>query len=304
MAAVELADDAPTTVAGDAFDTTFASGTLMIGFLEMVMCCCPSSVVDAVAAPAAVAYGTVMRACCGCVNVLLKMLIGCCVGVFRATDVAAEIGLAETDIDVFGPPAAFVVATFVRILFCVMITDEPGCAGCPENSTVDPPPICLTTENVWVLVDADEFSVTGDRLRLVIGDTLRRCLSTKMLPPPDVVAIEPMLFWLNACVEVRILPAATVVLDAEAVTVAGADDAVTATAVAVVTAVCIDSVTIFGPTTSILTFRSLLRLAASTFSKLVCNGAFSVLVVIDVPVMEEEAVTLTVVGTAKLFAID
>lgn len=168
-----------------------------------------------------------IRACCGWVNVLLKMLIGCC-AVFRAIDVETVIGLADTAIVVFDatvPRAvAFVVATFVRILFCVMITDEPGWADCPENSTVDPPPTCLTTENVCVLVVDDELNVTGDRLRLVIGDTVRRCFSTKMLPPPVVVAIVPILFWLNACVEVRILPAVTVEVETAAAGTIAVDD--------------------------------------------------------------------------------
>lgn len=109
MAAVELAD------VTDAFVTTAAIGTLMVGFFEIVICC-PS------------AYGTI-RDCCGCDNVLLKMLIGC--AVLRATDVETLIGFVDTDIELDGVAMDVVVVTFVRIgiLFWVMITDDPGCAG-------------------------------------------------------------------------------------------------------------------------------------------------------------------------------
>lgn len=94
----------------------------------------------------------------------------------------------------------------------------------------------------------DELTVTGDRLRLVIGDTVRNCFTTKILPP-DVVVIEPILFWLNAC-DVRILPVAVIDVGTDTV-----------------------SVTIFGTVVVVspllLAFNSFERFTARTFSNVV-----------------------------------
>lgn len=133
--------------------------------------------------------------------------------------------------------------------------------------TACPPPIVdLTSENVCVLVP-DEFTVTGDRLRLVIGETVRSCFTTRILPA-DVVAIVPMLFWVNAC-DVKILP--VIVFD-------------------------IVSVTIFG-TVSDFAFISLFLFTARTFSKLV--GTTLVIVFSILP--DADVLTVT---TDSVFASD
>lgn len=182
--------------------------------------------------------------------------------VLLAIDVDTEIGLfVETAIELAADTMDVVVATFVRIGILFMITEEPDCAAWPEMMIGVPPIVDLTSENVCVFAP-DELTVTGDRLRFVIGDTVRNCFTTKILPA-DVVVIEPMLFWLNAC-DVNILPAVIVV--------------------------GIVSVTIFGTlcwTLSIFAFSSLVRLTANTFSKLVGTtfvGVFSVLMAVGVGV--------------------
>lgn len=193
------------------------------------------------------------------------MLIGCVVHL--ATDVATDIEFVETAIVFEADAIDVLVATFVKIgiLFCVIITEEPCCAACPEIITAGAPLIDFTTENVCVLVP-DEFTVTGDRLRLVIGETARNCFTTRILPPDDVV-IVPMLFCVNAC-DVKILLAFI-----EVGTV---------------------SVTILGRN-SVFKFSSLLRLTARTFSKLVGT------ILVEVPSTLLDVATFT---ADRLFATD